>query len=100
MKSFKQYLTEGNTTKTLRTGVNQGGLKYALTQVVNSYDKKVIGKFCIYVRKGNYSGNVRGGIQYKWYIVNDNKNSMGIYFDTKEEADKYFDKLLKGKKKR
>lgn len=81
----------------LKRGKNKSGTEYAISSADDKYDKTKSGKFVIYVHKGNYDGKVRGGIRYKWYVVNSRKESRGMMFDTIEDADKHFQHLLKGK---
>lgn len=69
----------------IKRGENQAGTRYALTRndTTNTYE--------VWIRKANYNGRVRGGIEYSWRYV-----QLGMDLP---EAEALYDKRLQGKAK-
>lgn len=98
-----------NPTTTLKKGKNQSGLQYVLAKRKKEkvVDHKIYvtdeDEYMIYVLTGNYDGKVRGGIRYSWKIMNKPKKFTkkwnDYYWDTQQDAEREFNRLLKGTKK-
>jgi hypothetical protein len=91
MKTFKEFMSESNGFTAIKKGQNKAGKWFALAKEGNIYT--------VYARGGNYDGSVPGGIRYAWRTANyDRKNPSGHY-DNLEDATKFYEKVLKGKRK-
>lgn len=107
MKSYKQFITEVSAKdlqwKRIETDESPSGKIYAIAQRNKQFidpETKQLKlsddlEYAIMTIKQNYSGNVRGGMKKSWAIMNNNKNPKGIVYDTIDDADKQFKKLLK-----